>query len=334
MLPVKMQKKLFKLVKKAPEGAVSLKHFYERRNKVLIRRRYGGFGDILMHRMMFEDFHRVMPEIELYFATSSFYLDHAKGHPFAKALDIRTVNNNDYGTVYDTSTACRVYETKYAPTEVHRSDIWAAHCGVQLCRHNMHLKADPQLVSVVKARIDLWNPEHLPVVAFSPYSTQATEFGQGKSLLEHQIVEVIAGLRARKLFPIAVHDEPKPIFTRLAVRELFHLTSESWKAAVAAADYVVTVDTAMFHMGGGLKKPMTAIFTFTDGMTYGKYYEFILVQKHRKNGNWDCGPCFLSNNCCKERLSPLKPCLTELTAADILEGVDRMLERWKCVPRV
>jgi len=45
-------------------------------------------------------------------------------------------------------------------------------------------------------------------------------------------------------------------------------------------------------LAGGLGKPLCGIFTFADGKIYGKHYDFVLVQKHRDNGNWNCGSCF------------------------------------------
>ena len=41
--------------KKVFDKNISLKQFHERKNNVLIHRVCGGLGDILMHRMLFED---------------------------------------------------------------------------------------------------------------------------------------------------------------------------------------------------------------------------------------------------------------------------------------
>ena len=50
------------------------------------------------------------------------------------------------------------------------------------------------------------------------------------------------------------------------------------------------------------------------------------MQKHRKNGDWDCGPCYNWGNCTKTKKVP-KPCLTEITADMIVEGVKKMFEK-------
>lgn len=45
-----------KIIKSNQIESISLKTFNNRKNKILIYRQYGGLGDILMMRMIFEDF--------------------------------------------------------------------------------------------------------------------------------------------------------------------------------------------------------------------------------------------------------------------------------------
>jgi hypothetical protein len=75
-------------------------------------------------------------------------------------------------------------------------------------------------------------------------------------------------------------------------------------------------------------KPLVGVFTFADGTVYGRYFDFVLVQKHRNNDpEWTCGPCYNWGACPKTKSNP-KPCLTEITVEMLLEGVDKMLEKW------
>jgi len=98
---------------------------------------------------------------------------------------------------------------------------------------------------------------------------------------------------------------------------------------INAADYIITIDTGTFHAAGGLKKPQVAIFGWADGKIYGTWYErFILVQRHRDNGDWDCGPCYRWHNCVKERSSRPKPCLTNIRADEIIMAAKEMMDRW------
>ena len=57
-----------------------MRDYYSRRNRILVVRDVGGLGDILMQRMMFEGFKRVMPECHLTWAVPQIYLQAASHH--------------------------------------------------------------------------------------------------------------------------------------------------------------------------------------------------------------------------------------------------------------
>ena len=130
----------------------TLNVYHNRRHKVLVLRQVGGLGDIFMHRMMFEDFKLQMPNCHLTFACPPQYIEAVKDHPFLdNIVDCRTVNMQDYGVVYNTSSACGTYELCIAPrADLHRSDIWANHCGLALNHHNMHINLSPNIVQFGK----------------------------------------------------------------------------------------------------------------------------------------------------------------------------------------
>jgi ADP-heptose:LPS heptosyltransferase len=311
-------------------GGLTLRQFYERRNRVLVIRETGGAGDILMHRMMFEDFKRAMPQMELHFACPREYHDLVKDHPFVdRLLDSKTVNRHDYLVSYNTSAACGRYEAKIAPlADKHRSDIWAEHCGVKLERHNMHVRMKPEVLLKGQQYARQVNPDQTrPTVAIAPISAIPE-----KNLLTHQLAGLVEGIRARGGVPFGLHSEPVELLNQMNVPTLWNLKRDVWMGVVQAADYVVSVDTATFHMAGGLFRPVVGVFTFADGVVYGKYYpKFELVQKHRKNGDWDCGPCYTCHSCPKSA-DRIKPCLTEITPDMILAGYDRLLRRFPWDP--
>jgi hypothetical protein len=79
-------------------------------------------------------------------------------------------------------------------------------------------------------------------------------------------------------------------------------------------------------------KHTRVIFTFADGKIYGKYYPTMtLVQLHKDDGDWDCGPCYTFEKCPK-CTSTIKPCLTELTAERIQQGIKKCLNLEKIFP--
>ena len=124
-------------------------------------------------------------------------------------------------------------------------------------------------------------------------------------------------------FVYGIHNEPIDVFTELGIPQFINIELESWCGLVAVTDYVISVDTGTFHLAGALKRPLLGIFSFTDGKIYGKYYDFVLVQKHRDNGDWDCGPCFVCVVCPKSK-ELRKPCMTEITSIDIINGFKKL----------
>jgi ADP-heptose:LPS heptosyltransferase len=318
---------MLKLIKKKSKTPISLKNYHERRNKILIKRRAGGFGDILMQRMMFEDFSKIFPGIELTFSCPFQYIEMAKNHPFVNVISLDSINEDEYGAVYDITTACRVHEARYGSRNpYHRSDIWAAHCGIILQNHNMHLKSNEEMKQRCKEILNYYNPDKKPTVILATKSTN-DDFGMNKSLTENQIEELAASLKNQGYFVYTIHKEHQTIYENLGINQFVSIDLQAWIAFVDISDYIISIDSATFHIAGGLKKPLVGIFTFTDGKVYGKYYDFILVQKHRDNGNWPCGPCFNIGFCPKTK-DFFKPCLTELTSSDILKGFAEATTRW------
>lgn len=303
---------------------LTLKEISENRNKVLFIRSVPALGDIMMHRMLFEDVKILSPGLEVHFACPAAYHPAVSDHPFLdKVLDCNTVDRHEYKIYYVNDRACTDYEERIAPlSDKHRSDIWAEHCGFSLTRHDMHIrltekeKADGQLI------LDQFRHRNGPIVLFTPISSRTPQ----RTLTEAQVNGVVEGLTARGYCPLGVHNSPlsymkAPVICDLTIRQLFGI--------IYQADYVISVDTGTLHCAGGMGKPTVGVFTSADGDVYGKYYpRFELVQKHRNHDpNWTCGPCYTWTKCPKCKSVP-KPCLTELTSDMILDGFSRLVMKY------
>ena len=304
----------------------TLNVYHNRRHKVLVLRQVGGLGDIFMHRMMFEDFKLQMPNCHLTFACPPQYIEAVKDHPFLdNIVDCRTVNMQDYGVVYNTSSACGTYELCIAPrADLHRSDIWANHCGLALNHHNMHINLSPNIVKFGKQLLKQIQPSSAkPKVVLCPVSAMKC-----KDLLIDQIDGVNKWLQSKDIEVIGLHSKPVEALVKLNIKNVCGLSIQQWMGVLNAADYVISVDTASFHYAGGINKPVVGIFTFCDGKVYSKYYPTSqLVQKHRDDGNWPCGPCYTVSSCPKCS-DPVKPCLSELTSKDIINGLEKLFIRF------
>ncbi len=300
---------------------LSIKEFFDKRDTILIVREVGGLGDILMHRMMFEDIKHIMPSSKLVFACPKQYLSAVEDHPFIdEAVDFKSIDVSDYIMSYNTTFICGRYEMKIAPySDKNRSDIWANHCGYDLKNHKMHINLTENEKNFGKQKVDSFRKGDKPVVVISPLSAM-----MNKNLTLQHLNGLIDGLEKAGCTSFCIHTAP---IKDANATTLCGLTVRQWMSVINAADYVVSVDTSTFHCAGGLGKPLTGIFTFADGKTYGKWYQFELVQKHRDNGNWDCGPCYNWSLCPKTQNHP-KPCLLEISVDMIMNGVYRMFDRW------
>jgi len=286
----------------------------------------GGLGDILMHRMMFEDFKNMNPEMELIFACPYQFHDAVKDHPFIdKVIDSRHLDVHDFNMVYNTTNCCSRYEMGMAPlADKHRSDIWANHCGVELKNHNMHLSfSDEELEEGLKLVESVRNQAG-PRVLFCTKSAM-----QSKNLIEGQIVDTVRALKDLGCFVYSTHIYPIDELDAIGVPVLHNLKIRQWMTAIMAADYVISVDSAVFHFAGGVGKPVTGIFTWADGQIYGKHYPTkTIVQFHRDtHPEWKCGPCYAWPEC-PFTSGALKPCLTRLNANMIMKGVKEMMTKY------
>ncbi len=324
---------------KSPDE-LSLREFHSRRNKVLITRDARGIGDILCARMLFANVKKAMPNAHVTFACYKQYLPLLNNHPFLdEAVDVKTVDVNQYGVSYDISKCCIIHESKeMGNNKLHRAEIWADHCGVPLTDHDMHLpliskeKMIEGHLAVKQLRMmatSEFNKDG-PSVLFSPLA-----FDLLRSLTLEQTKWAVDILRDKGLFVYATHQQPVELYKRFNIPAMISRSYEDWFSYIHAADYVVTVDTSNFHYAGAIKKPLTGIFTHVDGKLRGKFYDFVLVQKHRDNGDWPCGPCYNYIYCthedCKNPRDPIggRPCQSHLTKEEIEDGVTKMLKKWR-----
>ena len=298
-----------------------LKDYYDRRNKILIIRETGGLGDILMMRMIFEDFKKKLPDAYLVVATPIQYHGALQDHPYIdEILDSRDVDLAEYVISYNISAACGKHEKRVAPfADKNRADIWANHCGVELEHHNMHLKVSQEVTKKCRGVLDSYGPG--PHFLFSPVSAIYS-----KDLGPCQSNDIIAGIRKLGCNILCLHKEELrkldcPTISAESIIDLLGF--------INASDYIVTVDTATFHAAGGLGKPQVAIFSWADGKVYGRWYDkYILVQRHRDNGDWDCGPCYMWHACPKLVQQSRKPCITSITSDEVISSVIEMMNRW------
>ena len=311
-----------------PTKIFTLREFWEQRNIILIRRDVVALGDIFMHRMVFEDVKKLNSEFQVHFACPAVFFDVLKDHPFIDRLvDYAQVRKEDYLAYYDNNSSCVNYEDKYGIKAVmHRSDIWANHCGLTLTSHNMHITIDSNSKEKAIKKLRELNTENKPIVLFCPYSVNHT-----KNILDEHIRIFVQYLMEKNCFVYVMHFNTTPILEELKIPLISNISQLDVVAFVNESDYVITIDTAFYHIAGGLGKPLLGIFGYINGKIYGKHYQSEFIQKHKDNGDWDCGPCGYHFKHCP-KLSPpycsTYACIREISPEMIKDGINRTFKRW------
>lgn len=293
----------------------SIKEFYEKRNKILINRNVGGLGDILMHRMIFEDFKRMMPDVEIHFAIPSYYHPVVQDHPYIdKIISLENLDRSDYIIVYNTTTICGRTEMKNAPFHSpHRSDIWANQCGVVLTNHDMHFRISEKEQQIGREILEKNRDRVGKTIVISPVSAMTN-----KNLPE-RMLEIIVKELQKNYYVVGLHNSPINLFIKKNFPCIHGINLREWLGVIHQTDYVLSVDTAVFHAAGGLKKPTVGVFTFTSGEVYGKYYPTTKIVQGPCPVNYN--GCYNWGNCPEGKVLP---CLKNLNANTILEAVNNI----------
>ena len=275
-----------------------------------------------MHRMMFEDIKLMMPDAEIHFACPKMYHDAVKDHPFIdKLVASEEIDHREYIAHYNTTTICGRIEMQLAPKiSPHRTDIWSNHCGYVCKTHDMHIHLSEQEKKEAKEKLESNRDKNGPIALITPISAM-----KNKNLLPHQLISTVDYLRKQGLCVIGLHNTPIPELEENKVPSICSLGNlRLWMSIINEASYTISVDTAAFHCSGGLKKPTLGIFTFVNGLAYGKYYPKVEILQ---------GPCpLLFQGCydwsiCPTKPNP-KPCITNLTIDMINTSIDNLLKKF------
>lgn len=298
----------------------NLKSFSNKRNRLLLKCFPAGLGDCFMYRMLFKCFHESLSNCHLTVQIDPKLKQAIDGHPYIDEI-VFECDENDYGLVYDLSVNLSDrYERFNAPCKKHRADIWCNHYGIENSDHSMHFILDKDKQENIKIKLEQQFGFSKKLLIIAPKSNMQT-----KSLNEEQISQIKKLVESREEIDIlAVHNKHLPELDNLNIAQAHDFTIDEFIHLMSLANYVISVDTAAFHLAGGLRKPLLGIFTFADGKVYGKHFNFVLVQKHRDDGNWDCGPCY-NFSICPKSSSKIKPCCSELNYDDFRAGIEKLL---------
>lgn len=308
-----------------PKEQTTLAEFNKNKNKLCILRSYGGLGDIIAMRMIFQDLKLQYPEFHITWAVPYIYFPVAKNHPYIDdVVCSHTYKRKDYICVYNLSTICTRYEWKHKNQNLkNRSDIWANYFGLNLENHNTFMTSFPECKNIIQQKLLKLGWDGIKkIVLLSPISAIPV-----KNLLKNQIEHIKK--MTEQYFLVILHTNPILEFADLNIPTVCGLTLDQAMCAVEMCDFCISTDTGILHAAAAYKKPTLGIFSFVDGQTYCKYYPTVeIVQKHQKDFPGWCGPCHDFARCPKNLESQIKPCITDIDKNMIEEKWSILLNKY------
>lgn len=296
---------------------ISVSKYKQIKNKILLFRNIGGYGDILAMRMIFEDLRKQYPDFLFDWAVPHGYFAAAKHHPFVNnILYCGDYDEDEYLAAYNLSHSCQKYEwSKGKFNDKNRADIWANGIGATLNNHNMWLPSYHQHKE--KILTDLKNigwDGRKKLVLFAPRSAMSV-----KNLTVDQCAHIKK--MTEDYFLFILHTVPIIEISHLKIPIIFNYKLDECMACTEIVDFVIATDTGHMHCAAGYKKPTLAIFCYTDGRIIAKYYDTVkVVQNHYLDDPDYCGPCNNYGTCTRDEQAKIKPCLTDVTNEMIYEG--------------
>jgi ADP-heptose:LPS heptosyltransferase len=308
-----------------PKQKINLKTFDLIKNKICILRSYGGLGDIIAMRMIFEDLKKKYPEFEITWSIPHIYFPIASQHPYIDNLVCSHVyNKKDFLHVYNLSTVCTKHEWKYKKdNKKNRSDIWANYFGLELTNHNIYMPSYPECFENIHQKLLRfgWDGKK-PLCLLAPRSAISV-----KNMNEKQVSHIKKITQDKFLF--ILHNYPIIELDHLKIPTLSGLSMKEALSVVEYSHYVISTDTGILHAAAAYSKPTLGFFSFVDGYVYCKYYPTVqVIQKHSKyDPNW-CGPCYDHSRCSVAPKSQIKPCMTELSEELIDKNWETLLNNY------
>ncbi len=269
------------------------------KNRIVIKRDYGGLGDIVNVRPLLKTIKTLYPNKHITCAIPRIYKDILNDSIYIdEIIDISSLDLNNYESIIEFGGGvCSRYERSKKPfCDKHRSEIYAEILlDIKLIDHDYHFKLNNNIKKEcihILQNIYNYNINQEKKVCIFPRSTDSD-----RSITNDVTDKLISMLKKDGYNPCIIHNKNNiqsnkvPVINKLSLKQLLHI--------ITIFDYAISVDTGPFHLCGALDISTLGIFGWTDAKILGKYHKkFTYVQKHRDDKNGlECCPCWDRNSC-------------------------------------
>lgn len=310
---------------KHKDSFIGIKKYNIAKNKICILRKTGGYGDLLVARMMFQDIKQIDSELEITFAVPNIYKQVVQNHPFIdNVVDCTKINDEDFLALYNITNICSAYEALHGKnTNKNRSDIWADHIGIKLKNHNMFLPKYTEYEDKIKSYFKKQGyQEGQKIIAFAPNSAVPI-----RNLNDNIIKYILEKLYREDIFVFIINSLPLLNYSNIPFCRGSNFNEAM--ALVDICDAVISTDTGTLHCACGYKKPTIGIFNYVNGQVVGKYYDnLIIIQKNQDNDkDWTCGPCNDYSKCPYEIQNQVLYCNKKITSEMLDIGLSKLFQK-------
>ena len=292
----------------------------------LITRAMGGIGDIIM---MTPGLHARALKLgrPVYFATKKQFFPLIENDPAIHLLDIESSIDTGLFRKWTDLSICPAasYESRQRPhVRRGRVELFARKMGVTKAELQLYGTQPRCLLSnTQKAAKDRFRAHYarnnLPLVAIQPLSRET--YRNVPSLLA--AIERLAKIATVAIF----HTSPLDIPAHPNIHQFHAQPLRDTIAMIAACDYIVSVDSAFYHLGAAFGIPTLGIYGPTDGEIRSVHHpKYMLVPTPEP---YPCAPCWRNEDTpCYLTKLPISACLNSIPADSIVESFRSLMEKY------
>lgn len=240
---------------------------------ICLFRDFGGIGDIVIQSFLIKTILDQYPDISVDYAIPHLFhsLFEKTNHPRFRLLDYtdvlcKEIHRRDkqceeihsrYALFKDISRPCIKYERALVDNNmscmkpINRLEMWAYHVGIDIPDNpSSILHVDPDDIPELPAKsVGIAYRSNMPVKDWT------------------ELVRVYQYLEENGYIPFFIDNRVIGSYRFIEANSLYDLL-----ASVNAFDFIISVDTAVFHIAGAFNKPVVGLFNINDGEAYSKYY--------------------------------------------------------------
>jgi ADP-heptose:LPS heptosyltransferase len=303
-----------------------LKEYIDPTKTILIIRRLGGVGDILMTRPIFRAIKEKNPSVKIHYALPSQLIPLVVDCEYIDAIlafeELDETSINTYRWHGDITRACVEHEIRFrGRVHIQRTDLWAKHLGIDVTNHAEFFRfTHEEIQSAEQALQDIVGTlDNLFFVA--PYSADPK-----RNLTEENVRIGVAWAQKKGMNPIIVHGVKLHEYAEIP--QLYGVSLRIWMAAATKAKMALTTDTGAMHLFGYLRIPTAAMHCFTSGEVVPSHYPTVVpFQLHRNNKSHSmaCVPCYDWSSCpyLKQDKNPILKCVRDIPEQLVIEALEK-----------